>query len=182
MGSVVTTDTNRGFNEALEEMKKVKRGPHVKIGWQGQRGLAKHPKSKVTVVDIATFNEFGTRTIPERSVLRSTIDEERRALLRLNRRLFFLMSAGKMTAFRALTILGLKIQALVKKKITDISVPPNAPSTIRIKGSSNPWIDTGLTRNAVTFKVIQSGFNVSDEGTTPKSATKNRGVRRRRRK
>lgn len=37
--------------------------------------------------------------------------------------------------------------------ITDLKEPPNAPSTIEKKGSSNPLIDTGSMRASVTWKV-----------------------------
>lgn len=41
----------------------------------------------------------------------------------------------------------------VKKYMTDLKSPPNARSTIRQKGSSNPLIDSGAMRAAVTYKV-----------------------------
>ena len=41
----------------------------------------------------------------------------------------------------------------VKKYMTELSSPPNAASTIRKKGSSNPLIDSGQMRSSVNYKV-----------------------------
>ncbi len=156
---VNTKDIDRGRKAVLKEIAIVKRGePVVKIGLQGKEGAAKHPEGDgVTVAQVGTFNEFGTRSIPERSFIRSTIDENRRSLLRLNKKLFSKISTGKMTAKEALEILGEKIQLLIKKKITDLRTPPNRPSTIARKKSSNPLIDTGHMRQSVTHKVDMTG-------------------------
>lgn len=45
---------------------------------------------------------------------------------------------------------GLIAVAKVQQKIVDVRTPPNAPSTIRKKGSSNPLIDTGAMRQSVS--------------------------------
>ena len=176
MGKVVTKDKNLGYKEAMAEIAKVRKDPHVAVGIQGTSALQVHPESDklapVRLVDVATFNEFGTVRAPERSFIRSTMDEERRSLIRLTRDLFFKMGKGKMTTKTALTILGFQIQKLIKKKITDIKSPPNAPSTIEAKKrksgkkkirvinsieTGNPLIDTGLMRNSISFDVRMSG-------------------------
>lgn len=143
----------------MQEVKKVRGRPHVSVGLQGPSGLKPHPKGEggATVVDIGTFNEFGTKHIPERSFIRTTMDENEKELRAITKKLFFKMASGKMTTEKALTILGLKIQALIKKKITDLDTPLNDPVTIARKGSSNPLIDTGLMRNSITFKLSLSG-------------------------
>lgn len=41
----------------------------------------------------------------------------------------------------------------IRAEITSLSSPPNSPITIALKGSSNPLIDTGQMRTAVTWKV-----------------------------
>jgi hypothetical protein len=52
-----------------------------------------------------------------------------------------------------LSKLGIMAQGDIQGEITSLSTPPNAPSTIRRKGSSNPLIDSGEMRGAVTYKV-----------------------------
>jgi len=154
---VVTKDIDRGYREALRQIDFVKRNkPYVKIGIQSDAG--NHPESEdITVADIATFNEFGTINIPPRPFIRDTMDEERAGLLKHTRELYYQMAAGKMTTARALSILGKKITSLIKKKITTLREPPNAPSTIARKGSSNPLIDTGYMRQKVRDEIVLKG-------------------------
>lgn len=44
----------------------------------------------------------------------------------------------------------------VQSYMTDLSDPPNAPSTIAAKGSANPLIDTGELRQSVTYTIINA--------------------------
>jgi len=166
--AIRTVEKDRGYNEFMRELKKIKRQPIVKVGFQEEKGNALHPGGSMgtkplTVVQVATFNEFGTEDadgnlhVPERSFIRSTMDEKRRELLKVNKKLYRQIAEGTMSTERALKILGIKIKALIQKKITDLRKPANAPSTIRRKRSSNPLIDTGLMRQSVTYKVDMDG-------------------------
>jgi hypothetical protein len=162
MSSVVTTEKDYGYQEALRQIDFVKRNkPFVKVGLQGEEGASPHPNNpegqRTTLAEVATFNEFGTERIPERSFIRSTMDENRRKLLMENIKLFFQMAAGKMNTERALGILGKKITSLIKRKITTLTTPPNAPITILRKGSGNPLIDTGFMRQSVRDVTVLSG-------------------------
>jgi len=187
--SIRTKDINKGYLEAMAEIAKVKRGPHVKVGFQGTSGDRPHSSgSKASVTDIATFNEFGTISkkgnphIPARPFVRTTIDDNFRKLVKLNRRLFYRMSKGDMTTVRALKILGLEIQSLMQKKIVDIKEPPNAPSTIKRKGSSSPLQNTGRLKQSITFVVANAGIGASTEGTNKASGRQSRPSRRKLRK
>jgi hypothetical protein len=60
---------------------------------------------------------------------------------------------GESDMRRTLSRLGLMAQGHVQESIVNLDTPPNAASTIKAKGSSNPLIDTGEMRQAVTFKV-----------------------------
>jgi len=61
-----------------------------------------------------------------------------------------------------LNTLGVVAVAKVQKYMNDLKTPPNAPSTIAKKGSSNPLIDTGALKQSVTYKV--SGGGTPTEG------------------
>ena len=54
---------------------------------------------------------------------------------------------------RALHQIGVVATGMVQKYMTELRTPPNAPSTIKAKGSSNPLIDSGALRQSVTYKV-----------------------------
>lgn len=51
--------------------------------------------------------------------------------------------------------LGLVAKASVQQYMVDLRTPPNAPSTIAAKGSSNPLIDTGELRQSVDYEIQQ---------------------------
>jgi hypothetical protein len=43
----------------------------------------------------------------------------------------------------------------VRKAIRDLDSPPNAESTIKAKGSSNPLIDTGQMINSIRWEYVK---------------------------
>jgi hypothetical protein len=69
------------------------------------------------------------------------------------------MDEGK-TMDQILESIGVVAEGAVKVYMTELKTPPNAASTIRKKGSSNPLIDTGAMRQSVTHKV--SGEKVTE--------------------
>lgn len=56
----------------------------------------------------------------------------------------------------ALNKVGLVAVGLVQKYMTELRTPPNAPSTIKKKKSSNPLIDSGALRASVSYKITPS--------------------------
>lgn len=62
------------------------------------------------------------------------------------------MEAGQ-SMDQILETVGVVAAAAVKVYMTELKTPPNAASTIRKKGSSNPLIDSGAMRQSVTHKV-----------------------------
>lgn len=63
------------------------------------------------------------------------------------------LNRGKVTIEGILEHMGPFAQAGVQKAIADLKDPPNAPSTIRQKGSDNPLQDTGQLVQTVTYAV-----------------------------
>ena len=122
------------------------RGPkHVKVGFpQGADG---------GVLDKAFYNEFGTVNIPERPFIREGIRGAKGTLQAIARNEAKQIANGNSTMRQSLSKLGIEGQGAMQESITAGSWPPNAPSTIRQKGSSQPLIDTGEMRQAVTWKV-----------------------------
>lgn len=115
-------------------------------------------------VMIANVHEFGVTIslangqirIPERSFMRSTFDEKEKewtAFLeeRLDRVFDFRMTVEEMYEQ-----LGAKAASDIQEKIRTLSDPPNAESTVKKKGSSNPLIDSGSMRQRVTWKVVKA--------------------------
>ena len=149
--SVRITDTDRGAKALVVRIFDLaKRNPVITIGIHDAPHDA---KSAATILDVATFNEFGTARIPERSFLRAWFDA---AEAGLRRDLFVLTQAvveGKRTADQVLELLGLRSVGQIQARISASIPPPNAPSTIKKKGSSTPLIDSGVLRSSVTYQV-----------------------------
>jgi hypothetical protein len=111
----------------------------------------------ITLLELAAIHEFGSpkANIPERSFIRSTFNNPagQEELKRVYAKLAKAVMNGKMTAEKALELLGM--QAMVKNTILSGEgvPPPNAISTIIAKGSSRPLVDTGQLVGSITYEV-----------------------------
>lgn len=144
-----------------ELTKKVEKmaNSHVKIGILEEAGSHDGDDSTLTVADVASFHEFGTTDangqthVPERSFIRSSIDDKRSELREMAKKLQGMILTGKMTAKQALGLLGEKMQAEMIRKINEGIDPELDPATIKRKGSSTPLIDTGQLKQSIRYKV-----------------------------
>jgi hypothetical protein len=110
----------------------------------------------VSVVDYATYNEFGTSRIPARPFMQTTADTSKEEITKFTEYLVGRMIDGKVTDTTVLQNLGAKYQSLVQNTIRDAKnwAVPNAESTVAMKGSTSPLIDTGRLVGAVRYEVI----------------------------
>lgn len=101
------------------------------------------------VAQVAFWQEFGTAKIPMRPFMRNAItkntrkwgDSVKTALM------------GTNDSEKALKMLGEIMRGDIVLSLTNLNTPPNAPSTIKQKGSSNPLIDTGLLRSSISWEL-----------------------------
>lgn len=145
-------DIDHGWADFEKRINALSSTAHVLVGVQGGAGDAQHRDSEMTVAELASIHEFGLG-VPERSFLRSTMDENEGALLRLAARLGQGVIDGAFTQPQALGLLGEHATGLVVEKIRSHIPPPNAPSTIAGKGSSTPLIDSAQLVQAITHEV-----------------------------
>ena len=146
------------FKKFKKRMTSAGSTPSVLIGVNEKKG--KEPRKngdKLTNADVATFMEFGTKTVPERSFIRSN-DEQNKAVYKelikeLRKKIIF----NEMPIGQALGLLGEKILADIRAGIRAGIAPELAPSTIKAKGSSLPLVDTGQLINSLTYKVNATG-------------------------
>ncbi|WGT37678.1 hypothetical protein QH639_17825 [Lysinibacillus sp. 1 U-2021] len=103
---------------------------------------------------ITTRKERGSIVIPERSFLRSTFDEKNGEWAKFVKKQLPKLLDGQMNARTICERLGAKMVGDIQRKLTQLDDPPNAPSTIAQKGSSNPLIDKGGLRQRITYKVV----------------------------
>lgn len=103
-----------------------------------------------SVAEVATFQEYGTRSIPPRPFMRNTIKEHggewagnAAQLLRENNLDLSIVAP----------LMGELIKGQIQQSIVEFTDPPNAPSTIRKKGFNKPLIDTGHMLRSVDYNV-----------------------------
>ena len=87
--------------------------------------------------------------------LRSTVDENRREFRAFLDKRKNQVVISRTERERVLKRLGLFAEKKVVIKIGKGPFRANAPSTIRMKGSSKPLINTGRMRQSITSKVVK---------------------------
>lgn len=111
-------------------------------------------KDELSNATIAAAHEFGVSGhIPERSFLRSTLNENKvNASKLLIRELKADIAQGHFSD-RPFAIVGEKLAGEVKRKIQAGINPSLDPKTVKRKKSSKPLIDTGSLLQAITYEV-----------------------------
>ena len=153
-------DRDRGW-KGLERRLKQLNSAHTKVGVQ--QGTL-HEGNEVTsgrsggitietsdMVVIAAVQEFGApkRNIPVRPFMRNAFDKSREKLNRAKKRLYNSVLLDEISPKTAVTKLGEIHKGQIQREIVNLRSPPNAPSTIKRKKSSNPLIDTGQLRQSI---------------------------------
>lgn len=159
--AVKDTDNTK---KILERFKQIS-DKELSIGIQGKEAEAYHTDPETgertaRMIVIAGANEFGARVgrgrkikIPERSFIRGTFDANQDDIIEESAKQLERVIEGEVSANAVLSALGERYESLTKEFLTELSDPPNSQYTIDKKGSSNPLIDTGRLRQAITHKV-----------------------------
>lgn len=118
-----------------------------------------------SVAYVAAIQEFGAPAagIPPRPFIRPTVKEKKDQWVKGLTKSVVKVAEGKMSAFEALSLVGIQAAADIQTKITTIYSPPNAESTIKAKGSAKPLIDTGYMHASVQSGVNQAGSEFISE-------------------
>jgi len=148
-----TTVKDMGFTRVMREIGKLADKPFVKVGILQAAGA--HRSAGLTVAEVGITNEYGlpSRRIPERSFMRSTVDENAEKWHSMVKRERDQIWLGQSTVFESLAKIGEVIKSAIKDKISTLTEPPNAIFTILRKGSSKPLIDTGQMLNSIHYKI-----------------------------
>lgn len=154
----VVRDIDMGYDKITSEIKKF-RSKVVLTGFQEEtvtkfqvkNGRVK--KGGESMASIAAQNEFGAPGVPQRSFMRTAFDENITRIYEVLELQYGLVVDQQITAKQALGEIGEFMIALIKRKITQITFPPNSPVTIALKGSSKPLVDTGQMLNSVTYTI-----------------------------
>jgi phage gpG-like protein len=106
-------------------------------------------------LEVAAVHEFGAPAagIPQRSFIRATVDLNAGEIARLQHATMTAYVQGKVTLRQGLDRIGMKVAAMMQKRIAAGIDPPLSPATVAKKKSSTPLVDTGQLRSAVTWLV-----------------------------
>lgn len=117
----------------------------------------------VLVWRYSVFVEYGTQTIPSRPFFRSFIWNKKKILDTMCRRLFSACADGKMKPITAYKRLGRYMKSAIEDSILNGTWQPNAESTVKIKKSNVPLIDTGNMLNCVGFIIYKNDVEIYRE-------------------
>jgi hypothetical protein len=147
-------DVKHGYDETLRRVFTFGH-PKVVVGVLERDGARVHPNAKngETILDVLTWAEFGTDDELARSWLRAWWDEAEPRKREECAKLCAGVIAGTRTRDEVLELLGLSSVGEIQARIARGIDPPNAPSTVKAKGSSTPLIATGVARSAISFEV-----------------------------
>lgn len=107
---------------------------------------ATYPDGK-SVAQVAFDNEFGTKKIPPRPFMRSTIAEKKAEWIAMVAPLVQQVGAEK-----AMLQLGEVIKGDIVFTILNLTNPPNAPSTIKKKGFDKPLVETAQLSRSLSYE------------------------------
>lgn len=114
------------FRKLVQQLRK---NPHVKAGVLADAGKSDE-NPKVTVAQVAMWNEFGTQNAPARPFMRYTSLAYGDDMKRISAKLLRGIIEGRFTIDQALDQLGLKAVNNIKEVIVAWDRPKNAESTI----------------------------------------------------
>lgn len=169
MATNEVVENDRGWDEFVETMDELAEQPYVTVGVHAKDNEASNDEdSDIKMAALLGVHEFGmtiegtafgTITIPERSVLRSTERENRDDYFRFLFRRMGSVLTGDASMKGLLRKLGAKAQGDVRQKFGSDDLVDNAEVTQILKGPSdqkvnNPLIDSGQLRQSIDYEVV----------------------------
>lgn len=150
MIKINVSDANKATQELQKALKQFVNDQFVTVGIH-EDDNARSDDGDINNATLGAILNFGTPTIPSREWLSPGVSQSNKEYLQI-------IADGIEDGLSMRQIheqLGLVASASVQQYMVDLRTPPNAPSTITAKGSSNPLIDTGELRQSVTYKVVE---------------------------
>ncbi len=155
---VTVKDDRRRWDRLRRALKDKDSAVEVGVRGDGNERQGGGPSN----VGLATIHEFGITiestgvVIPQRSFIRSTMDDNKRKYQNLLKRFGAKVVAMDLKVDQAMDLVGLQVAADMRAKIRNGIPPANADATIVRKGSSKPLIDTGQLLGSITHKVVKA--------------------------
>ena len=142
------TPDGKKFYKEIAELARLK----LHVGFQHGET---EDNSAADIADIAMWNELGTSNIPPRPFIRQSVDNNASRITAMCKTQLQGIAKGTGTAQSAYESIGVMQKGLIQNEILNGGFTPNAPATIKRKGSAQPLIDTGKMRQSVTFETVE---------------------------
>lgn len=151
----------KGTQKVLAALKRAfgdwNKAPSVTVGIHQAEGM--HPQADMTNAKLGAVLNYGLpeKNIPPRPWLIPGVKKGEKRYAKD----FKHSIENDMNVPQAMLRIGALAKGEAQKFMTDLKTPPNAPLTIKLKGSSNPLIDTGVLRHTIDYKLVT---NIPKEG------------------
>lgn len=139
----------RVIHDLQKAVDKVKGAGKVTVGVHQSHANDGRDGGEPNNPTIGAINQFGTEHIPARPWLDKGVQAGAEKITETAIRM---LKRGD-DPRRVMEALGNVAVGEVQQYITYLDSPPNAPSTVKRKGSSNPLINTGALRQSITYEV-----------------------------
>lgn len=156
---------NTGGNKLKAKLEQVKKalqkagGYEVAVGYPvGVDNLGQpdpNYDNGASVIEVALANNYGIN-VPQRPFMDLAAKDMKKTYERVMGKLGQKIIDGTADVEKVLDVAGLEAEEDVRKAIMDGPWEPNAPSTVKAKGSDRPLVDTHTLHNKVTHKVRRS--------------------------
>lgn len=126
----------------------------VRAGVIGELAQKEHNDSDISTGLLAAYMEYGTATIPPRSLVKTPF-KKNEAKYRQMLRTGFKPIAEGLTAEQVLAPIGEFMAKDMQAAVREGIPPPNAPSTIARKESTTPLIETTVLVESISSEVVK---------------------------
>jgi len=138
-----------GMNAFIKEIKKLKKNNKVEIGiWSDKKR-----NDGLDNVSLMTMHEFGYYELPQRSIIRAGTDINLSEAFKQISNEYSLIIKSRSNFKELFNKNGKFILDKFQKRFSKQFLTPNAPYTIRKKGSDTPLVDTGQLKKSFKYKI-----------------------------
>lgn len=130
-----------------KEINKLQSSHYALVGIHEDAGMVK--EGQMTVATLGAIQHFGNEHIPPRPWLDKGVEAGVKEIIATVKEGI----ADGLDARRVIDRVGNAAMGAVRDYVIDLKTPPNADSTIKRKGSSNPLVESGNMHQSITYKV-----------------------------
>lgn len=155
-GAIRSVLRDRGWNQTVRELKALD-GAVTIIGLP-RNGTTSGRHSMNELIDVGAYNEFGSpkTNLPERSFIRSTVDEGRVRIRKMQtmavNRMFLPGASVRVELFK----IGEAVKRMIQAKIVSGRFAPLSPKTVARKGHGLPLIETEQLVRSIQHKELHT--------------------------